>query len=130
MGNSSRKQTVKVNSNETSVPETRPKTPEMDALQTESPLKQVRHSNFLEWDSDLEFTEYPLEGRYVGELQRGTKIREGQGTMYYWDGATYTGSWRNDKYNGQGKWEHKNSTDYYDGNWVDCVRDGKGIDFK
>ena len=56
----------------------RPKSNGSDSRKAiESPLKETRSSNFLEWDSNIPFTEFPEEGRFVGDLPSGSKVRNG-----------------------------------------------------
>ena len=51
------------------------------------------------------------------------------GKQYYSDGKMkQTGNWKNDEFEGQGKYIYKNG-DYYIGQWKKGLRHGKGIQY-
>eukprot|EP01119_Soliformovum_irregulare_P024948 TRINITY_DN9083_c0_g1_i1.p1 TRINITY_DN9083_c0_g1~~TRINITY_DN9083_c0_g1_i1.p1 ORF type:complete len:738 (-),score=215.19 TRINITY_DN9083_c0_g1_i1:14-1966(-) len=64
------------------------------------------------------------DGKYTGELQNN-KVRDGYGLMEYFTGEKYEGFWKDDKWNGEGKYYWKNG-DTYVGNFKDMKRSGFG----
>uniref|UniRef100_A0A2S2NC87 MORN repeat-containing protein 3 n=1 Tax=Schizaphis graminum TaxID=13262 RepID=A0A2S2NC87_SCHGA len=66
-------------------------------------------------------------GIYDGNFSTaGRRIKCGYGTMQWNDGAVYQGQWRNNEYNGQGKYVEVNGN-FYDGQWRNGLKHGKGV---
>ncbi len=54
-----------------------------------------------------------IVGRYVGEFKDGK--RDGKGSYALFDGTTYVGEWKLDKFHGRGKFIYRG--DIQDGHW-------------
>lgn len=67
--------------------------------------------------------------KYVGGWEDG--LRNGYGTDYYADGRIYEGNFLRDKKHGKGKMtfssNDSSSRRYYDGDWVNGIRQGNGV---
>ena len=75
---------------------------------------------------DVDKTELLFDfGRYVGQVDPLTGLRDGQGCLHYKSGNVYTGSWRNGAADGFGEKRYKNG-DIYRGHWVQGKRSGRG----
>ncbi|CBZ14559.1 hypothetical protein LBRM_20_4820 [Leishmania braziliensis MHOM/BR/75/M2904] len=64
-------------------------------------------------------------GRYVGQVDPLTGLRDGHGCQHYNSGNVYTGEWRNGAADGFGEKCYKNG-DVYRGNWRQGKRSGRG----
>lgn len=64
-------------------------------------------------------------GRYVGQVDPLTGLRDGEGCLHYRSGNVYTGHWRDGAADGFGEKRYKNG-DIYRGNWSQGKRSGRG----
>ena len=64
------------------------------------------------------------KGKYVGTILNGQ--RNGNGTINYENGESYTGEWKNDQMNGIGTYTYSNKN-RYEGNWENNMRKGYGV---
>ncbi|KAK7202173.1 MORN repeat [Novymonas esmeraldas] len=64
-------------------------------------------------------------GRYVGQVDPLTGLRDGEGCLHYQSGNVYTGSWRDGAAEGFGEKRYKNG-DVYRGGWRQGRRSGRG----
>ncbi|KAE9537643.1 hypothetical protein AGLY_006666 [Aphis glycines] len=70
---------------------------------------------------------YEKDGIYDGSFSTaGSRIKCGYGTMRWNDGAVYRGQWRNNEYNGRGKYVEVNGN-IYDGQWSNGLKHGEGV---
>lgn len=75
---------------------------------------------------DLDKTELIFDfGRYVGQVDPITGLRDGHGCLHYRSGNVYTGEWRDGAADGFGEKRYKNG-DIYRGNWRAGQRSGRG----
>lgn len=76
------------------------------------------------------FTEERVFGNLVEQDEKKTgciqgNCQDGQGTLKDEDGRTYTGEFKDGKFNGKGTWEHKNG-DKYEGQFLNGKYHGEG----
>ena len=64
------------------------------------------------------------DGKYVGEFKND--MREGRGTMYWFDGVRYEGSWKNDQTEGKGIIFYTDGA-RYEGDFKADKMEGRGI---
>ncbi|KPI88791.1 hypothetical protein ABL78_2106 [Leptomonas seymouri] len=75
---------------------------------------------------DVDRTELIFDfGRYVGQVDPITGLREGQGCLHYKSGNVYTGNWRDGAADGFGEKRYRNG-DIYRGHWAQGKRSGRG----
>src|ERR1700754_129656 len=74
---------------------------------------------------------YPDGKYYQGECipHSGGVVAHGEGTMQYYDGSAYRGSWVLDRRHGNGEMHYANR-DKYKGGWKDDKREGYGEHFR
>ena len=90
---------------------------------------QYNHSDFT--PEPIQQSIYLFKGFkhiYSGQLKEGTEIKEGIGIVVISNGAIYEGFWKNDTFNGKGRfiWD---TGEYYIGDWKDGKRHGYGDDY-
>ena len=69
-----------------------------------------------------------LKTKYIGQLLKGTNIREGKGIDYYENGnKRYEGDYKEGKADGKGIEYYENGNKRYEGDWKDGMPNGKGI---
>jgi hypothetical protein len=75
---------------------------------------------------DVDKTELLFDfGRYVGQVDPLTGLRDGEGCLHYKSGNVYTGHWRDGAADGFGEKRYKNG-DIYRGHWDQGKRAGRG----
>lgn len=67
---------------------------------------------------------YKSQAKYTGEW-RGN-FRDGEGKQLWTDGALYSGNWKDGKAHGLGKFVHSDG-DVYEGEWINDKANGKGV---
>ena len=62
---------------------------------------------------------------YIGHWKND--MRDGKGELYYSTGEIYNGTFKEDKKEGEGYFYSKNYNSIFYGNYINAVKDGKGI---
>ncbi|KAG5506428.1 hypothetical protein JKF63_05931 [Porcisia hertigi] len=76
--------------------------------------------------ADLHSTELIFSfGRYVGQVDPLTRLRDGHGCLHYNNGSVYIGEWHDGTPHGFGE-KHYSNGDVYRGNWRNGKRFGRG----